>query len=210
MLIDAKQISENLDHGVPKGIIHVGAHAAEELDLYHQIGVSRIIWIEANPMMLQRILSKTIFEDGSSVYCFAALDRDGTSIDLNIANNGESSSIFELKDHLTEHPHIHYVGKINVPACKIDTFMERKGFDIDEFDFVNIDIQGAELLALKGMKKQLKNINYAYLEVNEKHLYENCCLIQEIDEFLNDFDLHRKVTKMTQHGWGDALYVRGK
>lgn len=68
-------------------------------------------------------------------------------------------------------------------------------------NFVNIDIQGAELKALKGMKKYLENVDYLYLEVDVKELYEGCCLLSEINEFLKGFGFEQKEISLTQHGW---------
>jgi len=208
MLIGFQEISKHFKHGYPSGIIHVGAHKAEELEKYHEIGVSKIIWIEANLNLITDLMLKTYTSSGSTVHWCAAYDEDGRVIELNIANNGESSSVLNFGTHLIEHPHVHYTGKIQVPTKKIDTLIEESGFQRDFFDFVNIDIQGAELIALRGMQKQLQHVKYIYLEVNEKPLYENCALISEIDDFLKDFHFIRKITEMTRHGWGDALYVR--
>ena len=57
---------------------------------------------------------------------------------------------------------------------------------------------------------RLQDIKYAkviYLEVNEKELYNHCALITDIDEYLLKYNFKRILTKMTKHGWGDALYV---
>jgi FkbM family methyltransferase len=86
--------------------------------------------------------------------------------------------------------------------------MNNLGIDISLIEFVNIDIQGAELLALKGMKKILRFAKYLYLEVNIRHLYKNCALITELDSFLNEYGFERKETKMTKWGWGDAIYIK--
>ena len=50
-------------------------------------------------------------------------------------------------------------------------------------------------------------MNCIYTEVNTKYIYENCALMTEIDEYLGTFNFHRVETKMTKHGWGDALYI---
>jgi hypothetical protein len=46
-----------------------------------------------------------------------------------------------------------------------------------------------------------------YLEVNEKELYKDCGLINDVDNFLSQYNFKRVLTKMTTHGWGDALYI---
>lgn len=195
-------------NGPPKGAIHIGAHKAEELEGYHSIGVNTIVWIEANPNKFSDLMVRTSGHTGSTVHWFAAHEKDGEIVSLNIANNGESSSILELGTHKTEHPHIYYTNKIEVPARTVDTFLKSSGFEASLFDFVNIDIQGAELIALRGMREHLKIAKYLYLEVNEKLLYEECALVSELDEFLANYGFSRAVTKMTQHGWGDAFYVK--
>ena len=208
MLISMNEIFNHFSNGKPQGIIHIGAHAAEELEAYESIGVPRILWIEANPAMLQILINRTYLHPGSSVHSFAAHENDFSTVELNIANNGESSSILSFGTHAVEHPDVKFVQKMLVPTMKVDTFMELKGVERKQFDFANIDIQGAELLALKGMQHQLQFVKYLYLEVNEKHLYEGCPLIGEIDEFLKTFNFSRVLTKMTSHGWGDAFYVK--
>lgn len=49
-----------------------------------------------------------------------------------------------------------------------------------------------------------------YTEVNTKYLYKNCALINEIDEFLESKNFKRIITKMTNNGWGDAIYVHNR
>lgn len=208
MLIEFKKLKESFKDQV-SGVLHIGAHGAEELEQYVTNGVETIAWVEANYTLADKLLSRTFYHAGSSVHFFAAHEQDGLTLELNVANNGESSSILDLGTHKEQHPHVHYVGKLSVPTLTIDTFIEAKGFDREKFQFANIDVQGAELLVLKGMKKQLQFLNYLYLEVNADHLYEGCPLISEIDQFLNEHGFERKMTSMTQYGWGDAFYCKG-
>jgi hypothetical protein len=65
-------------------------------------------------------------------------------------------------------------------------------------------------MALKGAIKSIQHAKALYLEVNEKELYKNCGLITEIDTFLSNYNFKRVLTDMTQHGWGDALYILDK
>ena len=39
-------------------------------------------------------------------------------------------------------------------------------------------------------------------------LYEGTWLLPELDEYLATFNFKRVITNMTQHGWGDALYIK--
>ena len=100
-----------------------------------------------------------------------------------------------------------YVDKIQQKSITIDTFFERNSIDASKYNFWNFDIQGAELMALKGSTKSIKHAKVLYLEVNEKELYKNCGLIHEIDDFLSQYNFKRVLTNITSHGWGDALYI---
>ena len=76
-------------------------------------------------------------------------------------------------------------------------------------NFLNIDIQGAELLALKGMGDLIKEYDYLYLEVNSEEVYMGCGLITEIDIYLEKYNFKRVETKWWGNaGWGDAFYIR--
>ena len=78
---------------------------------------------------------------------------------------------------------------------------------MNDYNFLNIDIQGAELKCLKGLGEYLNYIDYLYLEVNTEKVYEDCCLLNELDEFLTDFE--RVETKLYEkYGWGDCFLLR--
>ena len=63
---------------------------------------------------------------------------------------------------------------------------------------------------LKGATNYLPYAKALYLEVNVKELYKGCGLIDEIDTFLSTYGFKRVLTDITQHGWGDALYIVSK
>ena len=80
-------------------------------------------------------------------------------------------------------------------------------YDIN-YNFLNFDIQGAELKALKGMEEYLSKVDYLYTEVNNDYVYKDCALIDELDNYLSQFDLIRVEIRWTSCKWGDAFYIR--
>ena len=44
----------------PKSVLHIGAHLAEECDLYRSVGWNKVIWIEANPELINDLRKKII------------------------------------------------------------------------------------------------------------------------------------------------------
>jgi len=191
-----------------RGIIHVGAHEAEELDAYEAFGITQVVWIEANPYKASLLSAKLAGHRQMRLGMFAAAGNDGGVVNLNIANNGQSSSVLEIGLHATAYPEVYYTNKAKVSRKTIDSFMETEGLDRDKFNFLNLDIQGSELNALRGASIQLKHVDYVYTEVNTELLYENCCTLSEIDSHLADYAFERIATTMTNQGWGDAFYAK--
>ena len=207
MLIDGDEIKKVLfsNNITIQGCLHIGAHECEEMNFYHHIGLTPddIVWIDAIPSKVNEAINRGI----PNVYNAVITDKDDEEIIFNISNNIQSSSIFELGTHSQEHPSVVYVDKIKLNSITVDTFFERNNIDRSKYDFWNFDIQGAELIALKGSTQSIKYAKALYLEVNEKELYKNCGLITEIDTFLFKFNFKRVLTNITPHGWGDALYI---
>ena len=207
MLISFEEINNILllNNIIISGSFHVGAHECEELTFYNNLKLlpNDIIWIEAIPAKVIEAQNRNI----PNVYNHVITDKDDDEIIFNISNNIQSSSVLEFGTHANEHPHVIYVGKIKQTSITIDTFFKRNNIDASKYNFWNFDIQGAELMALKGATESIKYAKALYLEVNEKELYKNCGLITEIDTFLAQYNFRRVLTSMTVHGWGDALYI---
>lgn len=91
----------------------------------------------------------------------------------------------------------------------MDTLIAQEHIPIEKLNFVNLDIQGVELRALKSMEKYLQHVKYIYTEVNTEQVYKGCNLIGEIDEYLKQFGFVRVAQQIyKQYGWGDAFYIK--
>jgi FkbM family methyltransferase len=187
------------------GAFHIGAHECEEIDFYNELGLKGkdVIWIDAINLKVLEAQNRGI----QNVYNAVVTDKDDDEVMFNISNNVQSSSVLEFGTHAQEHTHVFYVDKIKMKTITVDSFFEKNGLDVSKCNFWNFDIQGAELMALRGAKKSLEHADALYLEVNANELYKGCGLIGEIDDFLKE-NFERVLTSFTKHGWGDALYVR--
>jgi FkbM family methyltransferase len=205
MLIDIKSLpfSKKVN-----GIIHIGAHECEERGAYIQqfnITDEHIIWIDALKSKVDIIKNN---EPYIKIFNECISDKDNELVVFKITNNFQSSSFLNLKEHLIEHPDIHEIYRIELYTKTLKTFYNENNLNRGDYNFMNLDIQGAELLALKGAGDILTNIDYIYIEVNTKELYENCALLSEVDEYLSTFHFKRLHTYITSHGWGDAFYIK--
>ena len=188
------------------GAFHLGAHDCEELNFYNQLGIKNedIVWIDAIDEKVIEAKNRGI----QNIYSAVITDKDDQDVVFNLSNNVQSSSVLEFGTHAVQHPDVVFINKLNLKSITIDTFFDKNITDAEKYNFWNFDIQGAELLALKGSTKYLKDVKVLYLGVDKDELYKGCGLIQDIDLFLLEYNFKRVLTCMTHHGWGDALYIK--
>lgn len=190
-----------------KGILHIGAHVCEERYLYYTINFfeDRVLWIEAIQEIVEE--NKKNIPNVNIVNAVIS-NNDDEEVNFMITNNIQSSSIFNLKTHLIEHPYVKEVSRRNLKTITLNTLYDKLNLPYDTYDFINLDIQGAELNALKGASKILPHVKAIYTEVSIDELYEGGCLLKEVDEFLKTNNFKRVAIHITNNNWGDALYIR--
>lgn len=204
MLIDLKSLHRKYQLKV-NGVLHLGAHYGEEADDYDRLHFGPVYWIEADDSSIPE-LTKNVGSRTGHTIVQAVVAEEAKIVTFNQANNGQSSSILEFGTHSKEHPDVVFTGQKSMMATTLDE-LEFLGF-IEKVNFMNLDIQGAELMALQGGVDYLSDVQYIYTEVNQKELYKGCCLLKDLDHWLGQRGFSRVELEMTQHGWGDAFYVR--
>ncbi len=207
MLIDFRDLFPKYNIR-PKGVLHIGANVGEEAPIYDKLGIKKVIWIEANEDIFGKLLTNIAPYPDQSALCYCVGEEHDKPVTFHISNNGsQSSSVLELGTHLQQHPEVHYVKDVPMVTKRIDKLFENN-FPPD-IDFLNIDLQGFEAQALRGMGDLLNQFKWAYLEVNKEPLYVGCDLIDSVDLFMIAKGFTRVETKWCgATGWGDALYIR--
>jgi FkbM family methyltransferase len=208
MLIPYAEIKTYLEtFGIKvRGALHLGAHDCEELPFYHMVGLKseEVVWIDALEHKVRECQSKGI----PNVFHAVIGDEDGKEIVFNRTSNDQSSSLLPLGTHAQEYPWITVTQQIPMKTTTLDTFFKTNNLDMSRYNLWNFDIQGAEMLALKGASEALKHVNALYMEVNQKELYKGCALLETMDDFLKEHNFVRVDAKFVSQGWGDALYIR--
>lgn len=203
MLLNLQQLKEKYNLNI-KGVIHVGAHFGQELSSYENLNIKNVMFFEPLPHTFERLKANT---NGKNVTLVnTALGNMIGEIEMNVetANEGQSSSILEPHIHLQQYPHIRFNNKINVKITKLDTFIEEK----EKYNFINVDVQGYELEVFKGGSEFLNSIDYIMTEVNRDEVYKNCVRVEELDNFLLQYNFKRTETTWDGGTWGDAFYIK--
>lgn len=210
MFIKIKDIQDSFPEIPIRGIIHVGAHDAEELDDYSKIGISNIVWIEGNPHLTDTLIERFKDDENIIVLNEIVLDEEKEVV-FNISNNGQSSSILPLKEHKNKFGDVYYVGHMTVTSKRLDTIIKENSLDIKKYNFLNVDVQGVDLNVIVSLGDNLKSFDYIYTEINTIEMYEGCHLLHEVDKKLSEYGFSRvMIHEYIGGGWGDALYLKRK
>ena len=206
MLIKLDKIIEQFDLDI-RGVLHIGAHYGQEYKDYARHGVDNMIFFEPVKATFEKLL--TVLPKKPNIYTLNIALGNETGYKemfLETDNRGQSCSLLEPGTHLTLHPHISFHGKEIVKIYKLDNI----AFNRDNYNMINIDVQGFELEVFRGAVDTLNTIDYIYTEINK----EGCCHVSELDGFLGDYGFMRVLTKypdrttQEKYPWGDALYLK--
>jgi FkbM family methyltransferase len=206
MLFNFLQLQQEYNLKI-KDIIHVGGHFGEEVKIYKDGVPDRFIEIfEPHPITFQYLLKTANTFNNINCHNVALGSQEKTmTLYVENANNGQSNSLLKPKVHTQQYPHIIFNETVNVNVKTLDSFNYTSNFN-----FLNIDVQGFELEVLKGSVTTLQHIECIICEVNNVELYENCCKVGDIDNFLEQFNFKRVKTNWEGTTWGDALYVKSR
>lgn len=109
MLIDIFNIFSELNIH-PKGVIHLGAHKGEELNLYKKLKIKNILLYEANKKLINYLKFKRFFFNFLFKMNIQVINKviynEDRFCNLNITSNTQSSSILNLGLHKKLYPNI--------------------------------------------------------------------------------------------------------
>jgi FkbM family methyltransferase len=203
MILQLKDLVKKYNMNV-SGVIHIGAHYGEEVSNYVNLGIDDIVLFEPLEKNFE-ILKNNVSELNANItgYC-VALGNKNQNVNMFLSsNNLESSSVLKPKIHLDLHPEVVFSGEELVEMKRLDDF------SFKNYNFINLDVQGYEMEVLKGAEKTLEYVDYLYCEVNRNEVYEGNAYIEEIDNYLSNYNMRRVETSWWYDGpWGDALYIK--
>lgn len=184
-----------------KTIVHVGAHRGEEAALYDRWGAARVIWIEADPAVAvdlranlaalapeNRVWLARHAKAPTRHLVIEALvgDEDGKPTDFYIFSNaGASNSIFRKDDSNAGLHAVSETGEVKrLSMHRLDTLLQDNGIALSEVNVLVLDVQGAELMCLKGATGLLQHVRLIEAEVSKTSFYQNGVLLPELDAWL--------------------------
>jgi len=204
MLMTLEKLYDKYMRGAVTGVIHAGAHDGEEYEEYRNyFGAVPITWIEADPEVADRLLHRMTHDPLTRTISAVIADEVGREVTFHRANNEQSSSFLELGTHALVHPEVEYVDSFQAVTMTLDSLPLLGG------NFLNMDLQGAEGMAIAGAGEFIKSVDYVYTEVNREALYRGCTLFDQFVPMMGDLGFRMVESIIYENlGWGDAFFVR--
>lgn len=202
MLLNLENLKEKYNLNI-KGVLHIGAHVGQEFNTYKKLGIENVMFFEPIESTFNRLKNNV---GNNAILINSALGNIEGEVEMftETINEGQSSSVLQPDYHLVQHPNIQFNGREKVKITKLDNFINTK----NNYNFINVDVQGYELEVFRGGSEFLNSIDYIMTEVNRAELYKGCAKIEELDEFLNSYGFERVETTWDGGTWGDAFYVK--
>ncbi len=167
------------------GVIHVGANAGQERDLYDRYGL-RVIWIEPIPEVFAQLQNALTRYPKQRALQYLVTDQDGAEYPFHIANNaGASSSIYDFQLHKDVWPEVSFERTVTMQSITLTTLLRQESVNPSDYPALIMDVQGSELLVLKGAVEILSAFAFIKTEVADFESYAGSCQIGDIEQFLN-------------------------
>jgi FkbM family methyltransferase len=180
-----------------RGVIHLGASWGQEVWLYMMLGFRRALMVEPLPLEFKRLAERC---SATTAYSQAVKEMIGPGarppiefhcVQCAVADRSGQSTFFQTEESATSslfQPAKSASAEIEVETRTLDDLMSTlpAGWSAEDFTYLRMNIQGSELLALKGGERALRHVRGIFLEVNVRHRYENQPAKEDFDRLLGD------------------------
>lgn len=154
---------------VPRGILDIGAHHGVFAGNLHTVWPSaRKLLFEANPALEPKLQKLGL------PYRICLLGRESGEVDYFVDPNDPESTGNSI--YVEQTPFFSQPKVVKLPMHRLDDVVD----DRTGYDFLKIDVQGAELDVLAGAPETLKSVKYLFAEVSLYEYNKNAPLFFEV------------------------------
>ncbi len=169
------------------GVVHVGANTGQERDIYRDLGL-HVVWIEPITEVFKELVGNIRDCRKQRAFCALLAEQDAVEYQFHIANNGgASSSIFQLAQHRDIWPDVDFVNDRLLLSSRLDTLFRREGLMPAKYPALVMDVQGAELMVLKGAGQMLREFHFVQAEAADFESYAGSCTLEDLHQYLEPF-----------------------
>lgn len=200
----------------PLTIIDGGVHHGQSAEKYLEaFPASRIIGFEPEPTNYAAAVSRLApFGERVAILPVGLSDVAGTA-ELKVNSHDGTHSLFEIGEVCHWDAPASTLARCQIETVTLDQICAERS--VAHIDILKLDIQGAELQALRGARELLRRhaIGLIAAEVNFVPLYQNLPLFWDVAAYLLPlgyvfhglFDLHHKLDGSRGLRWSDAIFL---
>lgn len=195
-----------------KGIIQVGAERGNEVDIFVR-HTSNIICFEPVEETFGMCVSKSKQYPNHNIHVYNYVISDTIGeVEFFVAKDRQCSSLFDLNPNAAQ-VHLNNCSqdkKVKYNSITLDGFFKKHINEVkkEDYNYLCIDVQGAEHLVILGASDLLKNIDFIWMEVSYSELYKNTLLYEDMVKFVEGLGyklIHNQPFNDVQ---GDVLFVK--
>tara|TARA_B100001059_G_C17703035_1_gene511169 strand:+ start:249 stop:971 length:723 start_codon:yes stop_codon:yes gene_type:complete len=193
------------------GILHLGAHRGSEAGIYNWFN-KNVLWIEAIPEIFEELKINISYQFGQKAICALLGDEDKKKMKFYLSNNDKaSSSIYNLsadvkEENLWKGRNIKMNDHIFLEMRTLDSILDEHKIAVSNYDHWVVDLQGAEMIFLKGAARALKDCKSISIEVSKKKFYEGGAKWEEIKGYLKSKNFNLLKEPTADHS--DVLFTK--
>jgi FkbM family methyltransferase len=167
----------------PATVLDVGANRGQfALVAAHRWPSARLICFEPLPAAAERLTEVLTAVPAAEIHTLALTDAPGEA-ELHVARADDSSSLFPIgARQVATFPGTDEVGVIAVRTARLDDELDITA--LDRPVLLKIDVQGGELLLLRGATASLDHVDAVLVECSFVEFYEGQPLAKQVVDFL--------------------------
>lgn len=218
-----KKFLDKIDRSKVKVILELGSYHGLDALMLQKHYQCPVFAFEASPINVEKIrknikgyndvylVEMAVWDESKMIPFFHCVGHPGSSacykfnyLDLEVRTM-EFIKMNKIKATLEDRMKLYDMEKFMVKAIRLDDWIEEN--EIENIDLICIDLQGAELPALKSLGKYLSRVKYVITEVEYKKIYEGEALFPEVNKFMESQGF-TCFFQMKGHLFSDVLFIR--
>jgi len=169
--------------------IHIGASKCEEAHIYESLGFEDVFYVEAIPYLVhisKQKLNKLNKEKNKNYKCVQALvwNKEDEVKEFHLFNNSTFASIHGINEKNWPWENIQEGEIIKLKTTTLDKLLDNNNINREEYEFLSIDVQGAEYEVLEGCPELLKHVKCMVLEASTIEFYKDQKTFPVLKQFL--------------------------
>ncbi|WP_411330380.1 FkbM family methyltransferase [Desulfovibrio desulfuricans] len=193
----------------PRNIFEIGANYAQDaagLSRYFNVTAENVWVFEPHPQIFKEIEKLYRFKAFNVAVFNDSLIAEFNMVDMDLLKAANNNSVnLGMSGLMNREDIVGVMKKVPTQTIRMDEFMDQH--QIENIDFLKLDVEGATFEALEGFGLRLKDVKAMQLEAEHIQVWENQKLYGDIERLLTEhgFSLLNFQRKSQQ---SDSIWVQ--